>query len=864
MKFYFSTRARFAKSSLTALVLTAGLVGFQGCSRSSAPDLSDSQTSAEVPAAEPKRAAEPELRYPIPDGSPAELASFLTEMAVRDPVGDTPDETTTDLAEIMNTRRYAADRIFQMPDVDPVFQLMASEAKLESLRTLSLIGRGTEGDFEKFADQLIESDDVAIAQVGRIGKLQRTLDEVHALGAVDTEQLLSSVREIASYVDRDDHPDLRALYALSEASNLLRQIDEAETAITVINLGADLLADTTGDTESALDILTRYAGELELVGQIDKAETLLEVVEKNFGSHADEALQATATAVVDQARRRLAMTGQPLEILAGEESDFENESIDRKIVLMQFWSASNSLTDARFKELKKLYRRYHENGLAVVGVCLDDASTMNAYLDDKDIPWPNICDGGAEEGNAGKFGIDASLTPYAVLADATGRIVLLNPPTDLLRKSVTEWVAQIEKDQDEDREEAVETTVTEDDKKTASSTPPLAPSSADSEETLAEDDKASKEPTDGQSREGQQEQTDGPTVAADGPDATTEGTNRNPYLAATDLTTSELVEFILDMQDKTRSIQLRDGFAAAVIDASDRLLKADAKDRFQVIALLAKLNYLHRDASAGDDAATEALYKTVEEFRDDPRPAIADEITFLTAERDVLDGTDDDRDLGPVIESALQYFSTAEDLGEKHLPMASATVGLINRLEERSERERYFDTLGTCLVKSENKTVSRYGQRLAKGDSESSDPTVLIGQTIDLLGETVDGHPFDLQQYRGEVVLLDFWATWCGPCRELRPQIRALYEKENERGFDVIGISLDQDLDQLDHYLKAHTIPWTVLAGESTMDLADKCHVRAIPLLMMVDTDGKVVATGQTLTDVTKELDALLAARPKD
>src|SRR5207248_1924165 len=74
-------------------------------------------------------------------------------------------------------------------------------------------------------------------------------------------------------------------------------------------------------------------------------------------------------------------------------------------------------------------------------------------------------------------------------------------------------------------------------------------------------------------------------------------------------------------------------------------------------------------------------------------------------------------------------------------------------------------------------------------DAGEGQPT--IGQVIDLAGPTLDGSRFDLAEQRGKVVLVDFWATWCGPCIAELPNVRAVYDQHHGNGFEVVGVSLD-------------------------------------------------------------------------
>jgi thiol-disulfide isomerase/thioredoxin len=72
----------------------------------------------------------------------------------------------------------------------------------------------------------------------------------------------------------------------------------------------------------------------------------------------------------------------------------------------------------------------------------------------------------------------------------------------------------------------------------------------------------------------------------------------------------------------------------------------------------------------------------------------------------------------------------------------------------------------------------------------------------------VAGKPLSIANYKGKVVLIDFWATWCGPCVHELPNVIKVYEKQHAKGFEIIGISLDQDESKLTNYTKEKNMPW--------------------------------------------------------
>lgn len=92
---------------------------------------------------------------------------------------------------------------------------------------------------------------------------------------------------------------------------------------------------------------------------------------------------------------------------------------------------------------------------------------------------------------------------------------------------------------------------------------------------------------------------------------------------------------------------------------------------------------------------------------------------------------------------------------------------------------------------------------------KSNPAYALIGKTVeDFTATDLEGKPISLKQYRGKVVLLDFWAVWCGPCIAEMPNLKKVYDLYKNKGFDIIGVSLDDDESKLREYLKENQITW--------------------------------------------------------
>jgi thiol-disulfide isomerase/thioredoxin len=166
-----------------------------------------------------------------------------------------------------------------------------------------------------------------------------------------------------------------------------------------------------------------------------------------------------------------------------------------------------------------------------------------------------------------------------------------------------------------------------------------------------------------------------------------------------------------------------------------------------------------------------------------------------------------------------------------------------------------YEGLAAAFATSTNPQI----RQMADGCQGTLRRLSLTGKPMAIKGTLLDGSAFDPASLAGKVVLVDFWATWCGPCVAELPNMIAQYEKYHDKGFEVVGISLDDDREALAKFIDDKKIPWPILheAAGGGHPLATFYGITGIPQLILIGRDGNVItlnARGEALGEKLAEL----------
>ncbi len=210
--------------------------------------------------------------------------------------------------------------------------------------------------------------------------------------------------------------------------------------------------------------------------------------------------------------------------------------------------------------------------------------------------------------------------------------------------------------------------------------------------------------------------------------------------------------------------------------------------------------------------------------------------------------------------STLQAF-TKEYPGQMTCAFLAAQAVEVEFSGQVKHAQAIFDVIRPQIAEVKNADLrTQIDRTIADFEKRAS----ILGSTLDLKDLNVfGGVPLDWSQYQGKVVLVDIWATWCGPCIGEFPNLKSIYKEYKDKGFEIIGVSVDDTMSDLQEFLQRDPLPWTIAFSSDPnrtgfdTPLAKELGVSAIPFLVLVDRSGKVVGLhkrGKALEAAVAEL----------
>jgi thiol-disulfide isomerase/thioredoxin len=352
-----------------------------------------------------------------------------------------------------------------------------------------------------------------------------------------------------------------------------------------------------------------------------------------------------------------------------------------------------------------------------------------------------------------------------------------------------------------------------------------------------------------------------PAESADAPAESAEEEKPDPFAVPAEATSEELTLFLRRIARMEPAEPGPEGARAhleKMNQALDEVLDREIEDDTARLAANFKLQVLQFLESLGVEGADKQFEDFVAKLAQDKRPVLAEmghRIQMNLRISRIPEMTPEERQelLDEVKSKIHDKEPDGSDVG-----LAMNLAGTFEQVEPALAIATY-DLFAGHLEKSNDSELSDLAGTFRKAIHRIE----LLGHPVELTGETLAGEPFTLEPYKGKVVLIDFWATWCGPCIAELPNVKEHYAKYHDKGFEVVGISLDDDPDALQQFLQENEIPWlTLFSPDENLrgwdnPIADEFGVFAIPTVLMLDQEGKLIslhAHGPELGRLLQEL----------
>ena len=189
----------------------------------------------------------------------------------------------------------------------------------------------------------------------------------------------------------------------------------------------------------------------------------------------------------------------------------------------------------------------------------------------------------------------------------------------------------------------------------------------------------------------------------------------------------------------------------------------------------------------------------------------------------------------------------------RDFPNSLESARTLNESRFRLDKELFSELFALMNDKTQ---ASIYGKEIARYLKLNVDPQI-GDKYVDFELNNIKGQKTKVSELREKYTLIEFWASWCGPCRESNPALKKVYEKFHEKGFNIVGVSMDRSKEKWLKAIKEDSLPWDHILNEKGAwgDVATIYNLKGVPDNILIDDKGIVIGRSLVVDDLKAKLE---------